>query len=69
MLNLDNKKINPNKGNLFDGYLIAVAYVILSTYQQTHGYSPEQFVLGCEMFLPVKHKIKVLMIIIKTSSE
>ena len=39
------------------GILSGTAFAILSTTNGLKGYSPGQLVFGCDMILPIKHKV------------
>ena len=49
---LENKPIDVNKNDPFDG-LTAASYAIRSSYHQTHGYSPARLAFRRDMFSPV----------------
>ena len=39
------------------GILSAAAFVILSTTNNKKGYSPDQLIFGCDIILPIEHRV------------
>ena len=51
------KEIYLDEDDPWLGILAAAAFSIISTTNSLKGYSPRKLLFGCNMILPIKHKV------------